>query len=92
MPHRPSQQQTGCPGAFWYADSGSGPCTAVRRCTALALKTSERWLGRQGAADATSQTLVEFKDSALHSLDGSVRDVQARPSRQRPAYRFDFRR
>ena len=34
-------------------------------------------LGRQGATYATSQTLVEFKDSALHSLDGTVNAVQA---------------
>lgn len=35
-------------------------------------------LRHQGATYATSQTLVEFKDSALHSLDGTVNAVQAR--------------
>jgi hypothetical protein len=52
----------------------------------MVLKTSKHLLVRQGAADATSQTLVEFKDSALHSLDGSVRDVQARSTCRTPAY------
>ncbi|KAK9838455.1 hypothetical protein WJX81_000285 [Elliptochloris bilobata] len=38
------------------------------------IQTAEHVL--EGATNATSQTLVEFKDSALRSLDGTVHDVQ----------------
>ena len=55
--------------------TGTGTCDGA--CTKHASPGNDH-AETQGATYATSQTLVEFKDSALHSLDGTVDSVQAR--------------
>lgn len=72
-----SHSQLGCQMALRTGLCEYLPVRYLTQCAVHMRAHKPTMLGRQGATYATSQTLVEFKDSALHSLDGTVNAVQA---------------